>query len=157
MCLSWYINFIIFKIHFTRNRDYMVTSKLKDCDVWKDWGQEKRATEDEMVGGHRGLNGREFEQTLGDSEGQGSLACCSPCRVEHNCATMTTIDMENMQSWCASGVSSFSPSFNICLLSWGHSLWPGRTQVKLRAKVMISIVSYHFLQDPGRYKCEYFQ
>ena len=31
-----------------------------------------------MVGWHHGLNGHEFEQTLGDSEGQGSLACCSP-------------------------------------------------------------------------------
>ena len=27
---------------------------------------------------HHRLNGREFEQTLGDGEGQGSLACCSP-------------------------------------------------------------------------------
>ena len=35
-------------------------------------------TEDEMVGWHHRLNGHEFEQTLGDGEGQGSLACCSP-------------------------------------------------------------------------------
>ena len=35
-------------------------------------------TEDEMVGWHHQLNGHEFEQALGDSEGQGSLACCSP-------------------------------------------------------------------------------
>ena len=35
-------------------------------------------TEDEMVGWHHLLNGHEFEQTLGDGEGQGSLACCSP-------------------------------------------------------------------------------
>ena len=35
-------------------------------------------TEDEIVGWHHRLNGREFEQTPGDSEGQGSLACCSP-------------------------------------------------------------------------------
>ena len=34
--------------------------------------------EDEMVGWHHQLNGYEFKQTLGDSEGQGSLACCSP-------------------------------------------------------------------------------
>ena len=34
--------------------------------------------EGEMVGWHQHLNGHEFEQTLGDSEGQGSLACCSP-------------------------------------------------------------------------------
>ena len=31
-----------------------------------------------MVGWHHRLNGHEFEQTLGDGEGQGSLACCSP-------------------------------------------------------------------------------
>ena len=35
-------------------------------------------TEDEMVGWHHRLSGYEFEQTLGDSEGQGSLECCSP-------------------------------------------------------------------------------
>ena len=35
-------------------------------------------TEDEMVGWHRYPNGHEFEQTLGDNEGQGSLVCCSP-------------------------------------------------------------------------------
>ena len=31
-----------------------------------------------MIGWHHELDGREFEQTLGDNEGQGSLACCSP-------------------------------------------------------------------------------
>jgi len=35
-------------------------------------------TEDEMVGWHHQLNGHESEQALGDGEGQGSLACCSP-------------------------------------------------------------------------------
>ena len=35
-------------------------------------------TEDEMVGWHHRLKGHEFEETLGDSEGQGSLACWSP-------------------------------------------------------------------------------
>ena len=35
-------------------------------------------TEDEMVGWHHQLNGREFERALGDSEGRGSLVCCSP-------------------------------------------------------------------------------
>ena len=32
-------------------------------------------TEDEMVGWYHQLNGHEFEQTLGDCEGRGSLAC----------------------------------------------------------------------------------
>ena len=35
-------------------------------------------TEDEMVGWHHLLNSREFEQTPGDGEGQGTLVCCSP-------------------------------------------------------------------------------
>ena len=35
-------------------------------------------TENEMAGWHHRLNGHEFEQTLGDDEGQGSLASCSP-------------------------------------------------------------------------------
>ena len=34
-------------------------------------------TEDKMVGSHHQVNGHEFEQTPGDSEGQASLACCS--------------------------------------------------------------------------------
>ena len=34
--------------------------------------------EDEMVVWHYRLNGHEFEQALGDGEGQGSLVCCSP-------------------------------------------------------------------------------
>ena len=51
----------------------------KDTDAGKDWWQEEnRATEDEMVGWHHQLNEPEFEQTPGDSEGQGSLACSSP-------------------------------------------------------------------------------
>ena len=44
----------------------------------KDWRQEEKGvTEDEMVGWHHWLNGHELKQTLGASEGQGSLACCS--------------------------------------------------------------------------------
>ena len=38
---------------------------------------EKGAMKDEMVGWHHRLNEMEFEQTPGDNEGQGSLACCS--------------------------------------------------------------------------------
>ena len=34
-------------------------------------------TEDEMAGWHHQLDGREFEQALGNGDGQGSLACCS--------------------------------------------------------------------------------
>ena len=51
----------------------------KDPDAGKDGRQEeKRQTEDEMVGWHHRLNGHEFEQAPGVGAGQGCLACCSP-------------------------------------------------------------------------------
>ena len=51
----------------------------KDPDAGEDRGRgKKRVTEDEMVGWHHRLNGHEFKQTLGGSEGLGSLAYCSP-------------------------------------------------------------------------------
>ena len=59
------------------------------CSLYLCCQEEKGATEDEMVGWHHWLDGYEFEQTLGDGEGQGSLACYSPwgCRVGHNWET----------------------------------------------------------------------
>ena len=51
----------------------------KHPDAGKDWRQEeKRVTEDEMVGWYQWLNGHDFEQNTGDTEGQGSLVCCRP-------------------------------------------------------------------------------
>ena len=48
-------------------------------DAGKDWRlEEKEQTQDKMVAWHHLFNGHEFEQILGDSEGPGSLACCSP-------------------------------------------------------------------------------
>ena len=66
-------------------------------DAGKNWGQEEKAIEDEMVGWHHRLNGHELEQTLGDSEGQESLACCSPLSLKSrtwmsNWTTMTKQD-----------------------------------------------------------------
>ena len=71
----------------------------KDPDARKDWGQEEKvAIEDEMVEWHHRLNGHESEWTPGDSEGQGSLACCSPLghRVGHDLVT-------EKQRWLSSG------------------------------------------------------
>ena len=48
----------------------------KDLDAGKDGGQaEKGTTEAKMVGRHHQLDERKFEQTSGDGDGQGSLAC----------------------------------------------------------------------------------
>ena len=44
----------------------------------KGWRQEKRSTEDEMVGWHHRFNEHEFEQAPGVGDGQGSLVCYSP-------------------------------------------------------------------------------
>ena len=67
-----------------------VTSQLpidQDPDAGKDWGQEEKGvTEEEMVGWYHQLNGREFTQTLGDSEGHGTLQSMGSQRVR----TMTT-------------------------------------------------------------------
>ena len=62
----------------------------KARDAGKDWRQEEKGmSEDEMVGWHHQLNGHEFEQALGDGEGQGSLVCCTPWvhRVRHDWVT----------------------------------------------------------------------
>ena len=49
------------------------------CIRWPEsWSFSFSIRKDEMVRWHHGLFGHEFEQTPGDSEGQGSLTCCSP-------------------------------------------------------------------------------
>ena len=53
-------------------------SLFKNCFYSFIWQKEKGAVEDKMVGWHHQFNGHEFEQAPGDSEGQGSLVCCSP-------------------------------------------------------------------------------
>ena len=60
---------------------YPTKSQLirKDPDAGENLRQEeKEMTEDETVGWHHQLSGHEFGQALGDGDGQGSLACCSP-------------------------------------------------------------------------------
>ena len=54
-----------------------------------------------MIGCHHQLNGQEFEQTLGDGEGQGSQACCSLCgsqRVWHDWASEQLHSYDNMHT-----------------------------------------------------------
>ena len=69
----------------------------KDPYAEINWGQEeKRATEDEMVGWHHWLNRHEFEQALGDGEGQGSLVYCSPWGCKES---DTTEQLNNYWRW----------------------------------------------------------
>ena len=68
----------------------------KDPDTRKDWRQEEKGTtEDEMFGWHHLLNGHEFESTLGISDGQGGLACCTPWGHKE----LSTIEQLNWTDW----------------------------------------------------------
>ena len=72
----------------------------KDPDAGKDWRrEEKEMTEDEMVRWHHWLDGHEFEQLLGDSDGQGSLACCSPwgCKESDTTEQLNWTDFQASQ------------------------------------------------------------
>ena len=57
-----------------------------------------------MVGWNHRLSGHEFEQTRGDSDGQGSLACCPGMlqfmesqRVRHGLATEQGLVISSIQ------------------------------------------------------------
>ena len=80
-------------------------------DAEKDWGQEKRASEDEMAGWHYHCNGHELEQTLGDGEGQGSLVCCSPwgCKESDMTGKLNNIWIQINIKWV---------DIHLCLLSY---------------------------------------
>ena len=51
-------------------------------------------TEDEMVGWHHRLNGQEFEEALGNADGQGGLDGCSPWSHKESDTTERLINME---------------------------------------------------------------
>ena len=68
-------------------------------------------TEDEMVGWHHQLNGHEFEQTWGDSEGQGSLACCNPWGCKESDRTEQLNNSKNpMEPWWGRELRGDRPS-----------------------------------------------
>ena len=78
----------------------------KDPDAGKNWSQEH--TEDELVGWHHQLNGREFEQSLGDDEQQRSLAWCSPRGHKESHTT----------GWLNNCRGMFDGRIPTCCLSW---------------------------------------
>ena len=64
------------KLQYFGHRMPEADSPEKTLRLGKVEGRKRKGmTEDEMVGWHHRHNGLEFEQTLGDSEGQGSLVC----------------------------------------------------------------------------------
>ena len=70
----------------------------------------KRRRVQQRMRWHHRLNGHEFEQTLGDNEGQGSLVCCSPWGHKES-------DMTEWLNWTNPPPSSGRPE--------PFSFWPG--------------------------------
>ena len=70
-----------------------------------------------MVGWHHRLNGHEFEQTLGDSEGQGSMACCSSWGCKESDMTQRLNDKATTPAVSPGAFVAFS------LLYWMRELW----------------------------------
>ena len=66
-------------------------------------------TEDEMVEWHHRLNGNELGQTPGDSEGQGSLACCSPWACKESDTSYrvkNNSNNNNNKMWCLFNIAN---------------------------------------------------
>ena len=88
----------------------------KDPDAGNVWRQEeKRTTEDEMVGWHHWLNGHEFEHTPGDGEAQGSLARCGPwgCKESDSTEQLNNHLVETGPTNCRGRKASY-------LILWGQ-------------------------------------
>ena len=70
---------LMLKLQYFDHLMRKVSSLEKALTLGKIEGRQRRGTtEEEMAGQHHQLNGHEFGQVPGDSEGQGSLVCCSP-------------------------------------------------------------------------------
>ena len=82
--------------HLSHHLMQKVSSLEKTLVLGKIWRQEEKgSTEEEMVGWHHRLNGHEFEQAP-QEDGQGSLACCSPCGHKES---DTTERLYNKMKW----------------------------------------------------------
>ena len=74
-----YFLFVYSKVVDQNIQDQNTIWRYLQEEIWVRLRQEeKRVTKDEIVGWHHQLSGHEFEQTAGESEGPGSLACCNP-------------------------------------------------------------------------------
>ena len=84
----------------------------KDPEAGKDWRQkEKGVTGNEMVGWHHQLKRQEPEKTMGDSEGQKILACCSSwgCKELDRTQQLNNIKCVSVQFSCSVMSDSLRP------------------------------------------------
>ena len=86
----------------------------KGPDSGKDWGHgERGTTEDEMVGWHHWLDGREAEWTPGVGDGQGGLACCDSWGRKES-------DTTERLNWTELNVSFNSVTNSSSCPMWGY-------------------------------------
>ena len=110
-----------------------ITGKYPDAG--KDWRQEEKgATEDEKVGWHHQLNGHEFVQTVGESEGQGSWVCCRPWDCKE-------LDMTEWLNYSYIGVSN-------CPCDWSQLESP--VPPELADTMWLKAFTLNHIVDPSR-------
>ena len=82
---------LMLKLHYFGHLMRRANSLEKTLMLGKIEGRRRRGRQDETVGWHHWLDGHEFEQALGDGEGQGSLARCCPWGHKESDATVWTM------------------------------------------------------------------
>ena len=99
----------------------------KDPDAGKNWRQEeRRRTEDKIVGWRHQLDGDEFEQALGVGDGQGSLVCCSPWHHKESDTTETELKWYWLEGlhflplwlWSTKLLNRSEPQFYVNISKW---------------------------------------
>ena len=98
----------------------------KNPNAGKDWREEAKGTiEDAILACHHQFVEHEFEQAQGAGDGQGSLACCSPC----GCKDLDRAEQLNWTDWIFHFVVEFQfwnfcvvHFQNVCLLSSGQDI-----------------------------------
>ena len=144
----------------------------KDPDAGKDWRQEeKRMTEDEMVGWHHWLHGHEFEQALRVGDEQGSQACCSPLGGKESDTTERLNWTELISVKYTSGIlqmkfkyhklpyirCTIQCFFSICTQFYNHHhhLIPERFYHHRNSVYFSCHPHFHFLPAPGNLLCRF--
>ena len=109
----------------------------KDPDAGKDWRwEEKGTTEDEMVGWHHRLNGREFEWTPGVGDGQGGLVCCDSwgCKESDTTERLNWTKLKNPLCSVYSSLSTTTPApSSLWSFYYLHSFCPFQNVIKLES------------------------
>ena len=91
------------KLQYFGHRMWRTDSLEKTLMLGKIEGRRKRGWQDEMVGWHHWLDGREFEQVLGVGQGPGSLVCCSPwgCKESYLTERLKWTELGCLQRPCS--------------------------------------------------------